>query len=76
MAAARSQVQDARDERRNRENEIRIDGFSWHPVGGLLGPESVYGSIAKTPTSGPALYSRVDASVLKYATRTRNSAPP
>jgi len=61
VTAARPQVEHARDERRYRENEIRIDGFSRHPVGGLLGPESVYGSITKTPACGPALASRVDA---------------
>src|SRR5207245_1209994 len=60
-APARPQVEDARDERRYREDEIRINGFSWHPVEGLPCVGSVYESIAKTPACGPAPILRVDA---------------
>src|SRR5205807_5761211 len=61
VAPARPQVEDARDERRYREDEIRINGFSWHPVEGLPCVGSVYESIAKTPACGPAPILRVDA---------------
>jgi len=70
VAPTRPQVESARDERRHREDEIRVHGFNWHPVEGLLCPESVYGSISKTTFMRTRARFACRRVVLKYAIRT------